>query len=81
MTLPWSTSPAPCPSQVRLGLILGPGTPGPGGQRRGWGTEFMVMREMISRGTHCAFSRWGQLVQPLWKTMSECYRVAPQFHS
>lgn len=28
MTSPWSTSPAPCPSQVRLGLILDLGTPG-----------------------------------------------------
>ena len=29
----------------------------PGGQRRGWGMEFTVMREVISRGTHCAFIR------------------------
>lgn len=33
------------------------GLQGPGGQRRGWGMEFTVMREVISRGTHCAFIR------------------------
>lgn len=37
MTSPWSTSLASCPSQVRLGLILGPGTPGPRRTEEGLG--------------------------------------------
>lgn len=36
------------------------------------------MREMILRGTHWAFIRWGQLVQPLWKAM---WRFLKQFNT
>ena len=37
-----------------------------------------MVREMILRGTHWAFIRWGQLVQPLWKTM---WRFLRQFNT